>query len=200
MPATSSGRDLSTEIESAMSLIAGFKINHVPVLIGDFLLSSKGPSYAKDQLGRSIFKNAIKKTVKLADNCVLAWCGDLLAAEPIYKDLYAHFCSGGRRFTKTALEDFLTTQYVYEEPTQLHADFIGWIVDEEPFCFRWKTDYPGELFYGESQTEGTGAKCLERVMNCSAEKHRDFAASGPRRGDFGPPSCQKLREIRDYSS
>src|SRR5271166_946747 len=41
---------------------------------------------------------------------------------------------------------------------------------------------------------------LERVMNCSAEKHRDFAASGPRRGDFGPPSCQKLREIRDYSS
>ena len=41
---------------------------------------------------------------------------------------------------------------------------------------------------------------LERVMNCSAEKHRDFAASGPRRGDFGPPSCQKLWEIRDYSS
>ena len=43
-------------------------------------------------------------------------------------------------------------------------------------------------------------KTLERVMNCGAEKHRDFAASGPRRGDFGPPSCQKLREIRDYSS
>src|SRR5271165_6538425 len=40
---------------------------------------------------------------------------------------------------------------------------------------------------------------LERVMNCSAEKHRDFAASGPRRGDFGPPSCQKLRGIRGYS-
>ena len=44
------------------------------------------------------------------------------------------------------------------------------------------------------------ARTIERVMNCSAEKHRDFAASGPRRGDFGPPSCQKLREIRDYSS
>jgi len=150
-----------------MTLIAGFKINHVPVLIGDFLLNSSGPSYVKNELGRSVFKNAIRKTVKLADNCVLAWSGSLLAAEPIYKDLYAHFRSCGRPFTKATLEDFLTTQYVHEETTQLHAVFIGWIFDEEPSCFLWRTDYPKEVFYGDYKTEGTGTKYIDAFITNS---------------------------------
>ncbi len=127
-------------------------------------------------MGRSIFKDAIRKTVKLADNCALAWSGDQIAAECVYKDIKGHFCSDKRPFTKKSLEDFLTTQYQHEESTRLRAVFIGWIVDEEPSCFLWRTDYPGELFYGEYKSEGTGAKYIDEFLTHS-ETHLKWSES-----------------------
>ena len=130
-----------------MTLIAAFRANDVPVLIGDFLLTSIGkPS------------GLMKKIVRLSDNCALAWTGHALVAEEVFRDIYSRFQSSS--VTHTALKQLLTG-YGEGHFATLEAHIIGWIIEDDASCFLWNSSYPGEFFYGERKFDGSGAAAIE---------------------------------------
>jgi hypothetical protein len=64
--------------------------------------------------------------------------------------------------SKEALEDALT--HVDESDFRIpYIVIIGWIIEGgEPFCFRWRSDWPKEVFYDRSAFEGSGKRIVER--------------------------------------
>ncbi len=137
-----------------MTLIGGFRPNNVPVLIGDFVLTSRGKR-----------AGLWKKIVRVADNCALSWTGSALVATEVFRDIYANLNS--QRVAQSDLELFLNG-YKDGHFAAQEAHFIGWIIDEEPRCFLWNSSYPCELFYGDPTFDGSG----EEVLSLADKVHQ----------------------------
>lgn len=131
-----------------MTLIAAFKQNEVPILLGDFLLTSS------DSMGTR------KKVHLIAPNLAVAWTSSKLAARTVLKEMHARF--EGERVTRQGLEDFLTN-YPTSELASLDVRLVGWIVDQDAHCFLWNSLYPSELFYEPEHVDGSGAVAFEEL-------------------------------------
>lgn len=131
-----------------MTLIAGFRAYSFPVLLGDLVLS------ANDQ------RVGVKKKVhRIAPNCAIAWTGSLFVAEQVFRVLRQRFT--GENIRKEELEETLTSLEKHKGES-LFVVIIGWLIGEEQFCFRWRSDWPNEIFYGEPLYDGTGDAVIEK--------------------------------------
>jgi hypothetical protein len=136
-----------------MTLIAGFRAQGLPILLGDFLLTTTGrPS------------GLAKNRRRLRSNLVLAWTGNLLAAEFVVGALDRQLLPG--RVTYQLLRRVLTGLDL-SALGMLQVVLIGWIADDGEHCFRWRSDYSGEVFNVEAAFEGSGSSLVEAIVGSS---------------------------------
>ncbi len=135
-----------------MTLIAAYKEEEIPVLIGDMALM-KGNE-----------RSLQKKSYIISPNFVVAWSGHSIVAKKVITDLRNEFIN--KMPTKTSIEKFFTS-YKSDDFGRLHTNFIGWIIDGEPDCFCWNCLYPEEIFYNSFFIDGTGTKYFERLRSQS---------------------------------
>ncbi len=132
-----------------VTLIAAYRENGIPILLGDFLTSAGGQPVGQK-----------KKAHLISQNLVIAWTGYVLAAQPVLHDLYTEF--NARLVTKSELEHFLKN-YPLKNFGSLDVRLIGWLIDDGQHCFRWNSLYPQELFYDEYHYDGSGDKTFEKL-------------------------------------
>ena len=142
-----------------MTLIAGFHSFGTPVLIGDFLITS-GDRY-----------ELRKKVLLVADNFALAWTGNLVAANLVVKSLQADLDRDA--VTLESVKGILTDPAASRLET-LQVSLICWVADGQgAHCFRWRSDYPHDLFLGSPMYAGSGESFVQAL---AGEGLRDSAS------------------------
>jgi hypothetical protein len=132
-----------------MTLVAAYKVDGVPLLLGDFLITSGELSGTR------------KKIHRISENLVVGWSGDRLAAQPVLKALHDQFHNECVQYA--ALEELLT-QFPTEELGSLNVQITGWVIDDEARCFFWRSDYPSELFNDDQYFIGTGGETFKQML------------------------------------
>ena len=138
-----------------MTLIAAFKQNDVPILLGDFLLTGFDDTWGTR-----------KKSHLISKNFVVAWTGSRLAASTVLRELNSQFRE--QNVTRAGVEDFFTN-YDTSQLGALEVHLVGWIIDDGPHCFLWNNLYPHELFYDSSHVDGSGAPASKRLLKRKLE-------------------------------
>lgn len=185
-----------------MTIVAAFRVEGIPVLIGDMLITSIAnnkesnflptqPYFSKNlpnDTGRRVC-GARKKVHLINSKLVIGWAGSLHAASRVLVKLNNLFAS--KRATRKTLESALTSINDYtEEIWNVHI--IGWILDGEPHCFRWNSGYPSEVFYHHSHFEGSGE-------NTFIETLAEPAKSGLGHGVDSPELAAQLVSLAKIS-
>jgi len=133
-----------------MTLIAAYRKNGIPVLVGDMALM-KGE-----------IRSLQKKAYIISPNFVVAWAGYSIVAKTIITALRNTFAHNVP--TKASIEGFFTS-HGNDDFGTLHTNFIGWFVDNEPYCFRWNCLYHEEVFYNSHFVDGTGEEYFESLRD-----------------------------------
>lgn len=131
-----------------MTLIAAYRHEGIPALIGDMAVSKPG------------FRTLRKKIYKISHNFAVGWTGHQIVAKEIIGTLMSTF--KGQEVSRDAIERHFT-KYEAEEFGELHTKFIGWIIDDKPRCFLWNCLYPKQLFFDQSYFDGSGQKYYEQL-------------------------------------
>jgi hypothetical protein len=131
-----------------VTLIAAYKNSGIPVLIGDMAL-------VKGEM-----RSLRKKAYIISLNFAVAWTGYSIVAKTVITDLRNTFTNNVA--TKASIEGFFTS-YKADDFGSLHTNFIGWVIDDEPYCFRWNCLYPGKVFYDSRFVDGTGEEYFESL-------------------------------------
>jgi hypothetical protein len=134
-----------------MTLIAAYTNKGIPFLIGDVTLTKKGG-----------IRSLRKKVYVISDNFAVGWTGHMFVAKKVIAALKNEFADNV--VTKASMQDFFES-YEPHEFGSLQTNFIGWVVDDEPHCFRWNCLYPKEVFYDSQFVDGSGQKYFERLKN-----------------------------------
>jgi hypothetical protein len=150
-----------------MTMIAAFRINDVPVLMGDFLVSDKlrgvkhsyistmpHLSQAQPEPGRSRVRSLIKKIHKIGDRLVVGFTGRLNEGTDLMKELHKRYGTS-KAIRYRDLQSFLSSQRFSGEK---NMELIGWIWEERPLCFHWKEVNPELLNIVPSAYTGSGGK------------------------------------------
>ena len=184
-----------------MTLIAGLHNLGAPILLGDLLITAQTndpaarsflpTSAAAASLPAKGFRVAgTRKKVHIVNpRLAVAWAGSQLAASILFKDLHDLKAPTSRN----ELERTLSRHTEFTRATSVHL--IGWLVEGEPRCFRWNSEWPHELFVADSHIEGSGENLLRDVMNLDG--HIADMGPGVERGDeraslIALAKCSKL--------
>jgi hypothetical protein len=139
-----------------MTLVAAYKSQGgVPLLIGDFLLSTKaGP-----------IEERRKKIHRLNANLAVGWTGPLWFAKKVVGELNQLFNTATCSYDQ--LSEFLRR---YPVPSLGSDSFalVGWLCDvpmKKGYCFRWRTANPHALDAGSPQLDGSGAETMRSILN-----------------------------------
>ena len=117
--------------------------------MGDFVLSVAGQ------------RTGLRKKIhKMGPNCAVAWTGALVSANLVFRTLRQRF-NTAELIKRDALEEALTGFNAADFGSR-HIIVIGWIVDGGKHCFRWRSDWPQEVFYDQSAYGGSGKTIVER--------------------------------------
>jgi hypothetical protein len=141
-----------------MTLVAAYRTFGVPVLVGDFLITA-----SRERVGLK------KKIHRLRPNLAVGWTGSETAAHLVFTFLHDHFEQGLP--TKRAFEQALTS-FTAADLGALFVELVGWIYDARAYCFRWRSDWPQEVFYDEYHLAGSGERLVARMIgNSVAQSH-----------------------------
>jgi hypothetical protein len=141
-----------------MTLVAAYRTFGVPVLVGDFLITAN-----QKRVGLK------KKGHLLQPNLAVGWTGQEIAAHSVFTYLYDRYRQ--ELPTRRTLEQSLTS-FPAADLGASAVELIGWIYDTHPYCFRWKSDWPDEVFYDDYQLAGSGAPLIERmILNSAGQSH-----------------------------
>ena len=132
-----------------MTLIAGYRPSGVPILLGDFLVTGGG------QISSG------KKIIKISPNFVIGWTGKKFIARSVLQELQNNF--GNKNVSVSQVENLLT-RYSQSDFGDHEMHLIGWIIDGEPYCFRWNNQYPSELFSAPFHFGGSGAETFQKMF------------------------------------
>jgi hypothetical protein len=130
-----------------MTLVAAIRVGGVPVLLGDTLITAGDKQRARRKLHR------------ISNNLVIGWTGHEIAAGLVIDALLHRF-----RDAQVSYGDveafFLHFRVKQLKPMTVHI--IGWVMDPEPHCFRWNSDWPAEMFLEVEHIGGSGSSRSRR--------------------------------------
>lgn len=133
-----------------MTLVAGFRAFGCPILLGDFLLTSPQGHGVR------------KKIVRVAPNFAVAWTGHLAAADSVVRCLQDGLACG--TVDMSAVERILITPSTAELGS-LSVVLVGWVADATgEHSFRWRSDYPHEVFRVDPVFEGSGQQTAASLI------------------------------------
>ncbi len=130
-----------------MTLVAAYRVNEVPFLLGDLLITGGGKVGAR------------KKVHRIRKDLVVGWTGDLVAAQVILDKINEEVDEKGS-FKSLSKSLKSVSKYLLGSMSVI---LVGWVVDSEPRCFRWNSDWPHEIFFGEFFYDGTGAEKFQKL-------------------------------------
>lgn len=142
-----------------MTLVAAYRPQGVPVLLGDFLITGSQSNSSR------------KKIYLVGPNFVIGWTGRQFIAAPIVKSIFNEF--GGKSVTMPIVENFLTNrpseellteQQIEDFDKEIPLYLVGWVIDETPHCFLWNILYPRELFYAPFHIAGSGEAKFQELI------------------------------------
>lgn len=125
-----------------MTLVAAYRPEGIPVLIGDFLVTGGGQTSSK------------KKIYKVSPNLAVGWSGSMFVAAPILRALFVAF--EDKHVTRDEVEYFFTHR-PEDELSTAPLFIIGWLITDQPYCFLWNGLYPTKLFYEAFHIIGSGS-------------------------------------------
>lgn len=132
-----------------MTLVAAYRPEGIPVLIGDFLITGTG------------LESTRKKIYKVGPNFAVGWSGPVFVAAPILRALFTAF--GDKTVTLTEVEAFFTNR-PKDELSDLPFYIVGWVVGEQAHCFLWNILCPAKLFYEPYHVVGSGSQKFYDLM------------------------------------
>lgn len=157
-----------------MTLVAAFKVDGVPVLLGDFLLTDEAkksheflPTMTKSDpkapqpkpaAGARRVAGTSRKVTKINDRFVVGFTGEIKAGKFLIRSLHRIFSS--RKVTKQELEAFLVNIKVANKSG---IQLVGWICENRQLCFAW-SGRTGELKIVESAFAGSGANHFKSLI------------------------------------
>ena len=144
-----------------MTLVAAYRTLGVPVLLGDFLTTAT--------TGVNQRRSLKKKVHRLQPNLVVGWTGHEVAAQLVLTALRGRYRE--ERAAKQTLEQFLKS-FPIADLGACFVELIGWIYDDQPRCFRWRSDWPYEVFYGDYHLAGSGAGLMAKLIGDGAAQGR----------------------------
>lgn len=154
-----------------MTLIAAYKENEVPILLGDVLTTNA-------------FKSEFhcKKIIKISSNFVIAWTGMKSYAMDVLKSLMQQFQD--KLVTMNEVEKFLLNFDISSFLEDENLTLIGWVIDDKTYCFEWfsnlnKYEYK-EIYYLENERgffAGSGSKFFEGLLQESEESTYESSTS-----------------------
>ncbi|MDB5102894.1 MAG: hypothetical protein JWP91_583 [Fibrobacteres bacterium] len=135
-----------------MTLIAAFLSHETPAIVGDYLLTVEN---AKSGLR--------KKIMILGKNVAIAWTGHLSAANSVIKNLQSKLPYSEISMGKISVVLKDPETIVFEESDSF-VTVIGWVVEaNQRYCFRWSSEDPTEITYGDPIYEGSGAEEIFQI-------------------------------------
>ena len=99
--------------EDFVTLIAAFREEQTPILLGDFLVTSNG-----DEAGTR------KKICRISPNLAVGWAGSLIAATTVISEMRRRF--DGARLSHRELHNFLVTYDEGNLKGLARVNLIGW--------------------------------------------------------------------------
>jgi hypothetical protein len=125
-----------------VTLIAAFRQQETPVLVGDFLVTANGAE-----------RGSRKKICRIAENFAIGWTGNLVVAEKVVSELRNSLA--GTKVSVADVEGLLTVK-APDSFGALHVHLIGWILGPPDGCFLWNSQWPQQLFEAPYHYDGTG--------------------------------------------
>lgn len=165
-----------------MTLIASFKINNIPVLIGDFLLTVNDPHNfhnfipTKPELAkvkpakseRRIY-GLRKKIHIIGDRLAIGFTGDLPPGRYILRQIHDQFSNN--KATVSKLKKLLSKiKCVNKSKTE----FTGWIWEKKPICFYWNGKKPNDFILTNCIFGGSGGPHFRKSL-----KSANYAGLSP---------------------
>src|SRR6266508_848124 len=136
-----------------MTLIAAWKEQGTPVLIGDLIVSTDGINVmphvslpTRDDVERLLpqeyyyprIVETCQKAYKISDNFVLGWTGAKLAAKGVIKALLGRY--GGKQVSLQEIKEYLRKIDGWDV---LNCVIIGWVYEEQQAtAFKWDSAKP----------------------------------------------------------
>ena len=154
-----------------MTLIAAFKINNIPFILADLLLTSDPPP-AQPQF-MPLSPNRISppnarapagvrsKLLVLNGRLAIAFSGDLAAGTKLFADLQRRFSNS------TPSEDALSSalqSWNVDKIISKRAWVVGWLATPEPRCFEWTAGPGAKVNFVSHAFRGSGASHFEREI------------------------------------
>ena len=143
-----------------MTLIAGFREQGVPILVGDFLITADGKE-----------SGTKKKICRITEKFAIGWTGSLVAAQFVVSRLREVLY--GRRPSLSDVERVLTAF----RPSDFGAasvHLIGWCLGPPDTCFLWNSGWPGQLFDGPYHYDGSGHQHFRAISGVGGSKFGDL--------------------------
>jgi hypothetical protein len=169
-----------------MTLVAAFRIEGTPVLIGDLLLTGKAPAGTSEPLAEPVPGRALpanyypvnpgaaaqlpgqtgyrvggtrRKAVIINSRLCVAWSGSDFGARSVLSRLTSVFKD------KNASLATMTELFSQQDSLKgcLGIQLIGWLFDDTFHCFRWNSDWPTEIFEDNEQIEGSGTEVFQKL-------------------------------------
>jgi hypothetical protein len=157
-----------------MTLIAAARLQGIPVLFGDLLLTAPAKvgmdSFhpVQPDAAARLPKNsgmriagAARKAILINDHLALGWTGSAFAAGSVLKSFKQSF--GNKQPTFDGIKSFLRGQDAYKKES-LSFHLIGWVFEREHRCFLWNSQWPDELFEADEHFDGTGEKLFKSLL------------------------------------
>lgn len=132
-----------------MTLVAAYRPEGVPILIGDFLITGSGHESTR------------KKIYKVGPNFVVGWSGPAFVAASILKALFAAF--EDKVVSLAEVDEFFTNRPGDELSDQPFL-IVGWVIGEQPYCFLWNILIPTRLFYEPYYVIGSGSQKFQELI------------------------------------
>jgi hypothetical protein len=160
----------SANATNRMTLVAAFKIENVPVLVGDLLITDEPgdtthnflptrPDLSQTKPTERRRSGARRKVLILGGKLILGFTGSIYAGSILFKDLH-------RRFSETSPspDELNFALRLFNIQLSGSASVVGWLADPEPRCFIWTAGANSQLRWVTHAILGTGADHFSKVI------------------------------------
>lgn len=153
-----------------MTLVAAFRINNVPVILGDMLITGEPgtgphnylptrPDLTKSRSAERRRVGTRRKVLLLGKNFIIAFTGDVDAGAILFSDLHRRFAQ------QTPTEDSLSFALrLHNIQLSRRASVVGWLAAPEPRCFTWSARPGATLEWNTHAILGSGARHFEQSI------------------------------------